>query len=383
MKKILQGISIVVISLSIAIATAELIAGLFLKTSKGSNCLNYTSEALASSGSFSSKFFHYPPNSVVRHCDVEFDYKYSINKNGLRNGSSDVNSEILAIGDSFTFGFGVADDETFPSLLHANNAGLWGNSYQAQLESFKRNVELLKPRVVIWSIYPPHFITMMRGQWSENSPGDIYISLNNELLISAVRFLNKKIILNSNLVKLIFKTLDIESLQENNNSVIIKRYATNKKEAILYDSNLGKTTYTNNPLVNESFKSDFDSTNSKIVSIFKEVKKIADQKGIEIYFYLIPSRLNLMALNGELKNQHYQGYDFNPRKMEDTFEDDLLISGFRKQQIFRLSNLEEFKGNGWEKYYFKIDAHWNSAGHQIIAKHIKLNLNNSPGSREP
>lgn len=53
-----------------------------------------------------------------RYKNIEFDTEYSINSAGLRDDESSLDSpEIIAIGDSFTMGWGVEQNETFAEVL--------------------------------------------------------------------------------------------------------------------------------------------------------------------------------------------------------------------------------------------------------------------------
>lgn len=79
---------------------------------------------------YSLEHAQYEPSTEVRHCQNEFNYTYHINTKGLRQQNLyREHPKILAIGDSFTFGFGVSDTQTFPALLGAYNVGMWGNPF--------------------------------------------------------------------------------------------------------------------------------------------------------------------------------------------------------------------------------------------------------------
>jgi lysophospholipase L1-like esterase len=77
------------------------------------------------------------PNSRDRHRDRDYDVTYTIDADGRRVTPSPPHprARIVFVGDSFTFGHGVEDDETFPARLGAAwpdvkvvNAGVngWG-----------------------------------------------------------------------------------------------------------------------------------------------------------------------------------------------------------------------------------------------------------------
>jgi len=58
------------------------------------------------------------PAVAVRHRNREFDVEIRTNRMGLRDDEQSLSApEIIAIGDSFTMGFGVEQDSTFPQLI--------------------------------------------------------------------------------------------------------------------------------------------------------------------------------------------------------------------------------------------------------------------------
>ena len=113
----------------------------------------------------------YAPNATQRaYHPVDFDVSIRINNIGFRG--ADVNlekepgvSRILMLGDSFTFGAGVGDDETFSAVLEEilNNASGSGKfevlnlgveSYSPVLEYIllKRNIARLDPDIIIMNL---------------------------------------------------------------------------------------------------------------------------------------------------------------------------------------------------------------------------------------
>ena len=67
------------------------------------------------------------PSWQGRHSHFDFDVAYSTSSTGLRNGASDQRknsspvARIALVGDSFTFGLGVNDKDTFHAILDKND----------------------------------------------------------------------------------------------------------------------------------------------------------------------------------------------------------------------------------------------------------------------
>lgn len=81
--------------------------------------------------------------------------------NGMSTTSASPKLRILALGDSFTFGYGVADHETWPALLErtfgpkvqVTNAGTTSYNLFHEFDLLKEKGLRLKPGVVIHALY--------------------------------------------------------------------------------------------------------------------------------------------------------------------------------------------------------------------------------------
>jgi lysophospholipase L1-like esterase len=109
----------------------------------------------------------FPPRTTTRSVTTEFDYTASVNALGFRDRDFPVAKgpayRILAIGDSYTYGWGVADDEPWPKVLERDlrrleprvevaNLGAPGASPTQYAETAERAVPLLRPDLVILCI---------------------------------------------------------------------------------------------------------------------------------------------------------------------------------------------------------------------------------------
>jgi hypothetical protein len=105
-------LALALISLAVALGAAEF-------------ALRYRRDRVRRSGWLDPGLFRYDrrlgwrltPGWQGRHRHWDYDVKYAVNRDGLRaNGTpanADATNVIAVVGDSFTFGFGVNDDETF------------------------------------------------------------------------------------------------------------------------------------------------------------------------------------------------------------------------------------------------------------------------------
>lgn len=110
----------------------------------------------------------FAPNSKARYKTSEFDFTANINSIGLRDKEINLNKgnkfRILCFGDSWTFGWGVSNENSWPhkleELLHKAgktnveviNCGRGGQYTSTYLQYMERAVPMLKPDLVLVGI---------------------------------------------------------------------------------------------------------------------------------------------------------------------------------------------------------------------------------------
>lgn len=105
-----------------------------------------------------------PPESKITFRTTEFDWEANVNRLGLRDYEMDVARKrpcrILVVGDSFTFGFGVNLEQSWPKLLERSlrtqgcdaeviNAGAMGTATGNYAHIIEECVPVLRPDLVI------------------------------------------------------------------------------------------------------------------------------------------------------------------------------------------------------------------------------------------
>jgi lysophospholipase L1-like esterase len=119
----------------------------------------------ASADEASSAGFIFPPNTRMHHATAEFDYTAQINRFGFRDRDLAVPKDprtfrVAVIGDSFVYGWGVDDPETWPKVLERNlraaglpvevaNLGAPGSDPMGYAQIAERAVPVLQPDLVI------------------------------------------------------------------------------------------------------------------------------------------------------------------------------------------------------------------------------------------
>lgn len=123
--------------------------------------------------------YRHKPNSQGRHQAESFDVLYTIGPDGERPipAPADPKGRILFLGSSFTFGYGVADDETYPYLLATSAwkdwevvdeaVSGWG-TVQAYMLLEQELAGPHLPALVLYNSIPDHICrNYLRPRWLE------------------------------------------------------------------------------------------------------------------------------------------------------------------------------------------------------------------------
>ena len=120
----------------------------------------------------------FPPGSSLTYRTPEFSYTANINQLGFRDREFSLTKEagtrILAIGDSFTYGWGVAVGQSWPKVLEAGlrqrghnvevaNLGQPGASPVVYARTAAKAVPLLKPDIIIVCITLGDDLAQLKG----------------------------------------------------------------------------------------------------------------------------------------------------------------------------------------------------------------------------
>lgn len=129
---------LIALSLAVALGLAEAMARVFFPISDGRD--NVSLEGKPVKGWFE-------PGSVYRQVSNEYDAITTITDKGHRVPGVEGNPDIIFVGDSFTYGYGLRDEETFSSIycsrlrLACVNLGLPGSGTLKQVERLEEFID--------------------------------------------------------------------------------------------------------------------------------------------------------------------------------------------------------------------------------------------------
>lgn len=114
--------------------------------------------------------FLYPPHFTGEIGRRDFHFTYSTDEKGFRNPDPwPDTAEIVALGDSQTFGYGVGDGDSWPRLLdewlpgvRVLNLGLIGGSPQQYQRIYETFGSAVHPKLVVFGLFPGNDLTDAR-----------------------------------------------------------------------------------------------------------------------------------------------------------------------------------------------------------------------------
>lgn len=127
--------------------------------------------------------WRYKPDVALGYRAPEFRMDIRTNGSGFRSpaeAADDRRPVVLFIGDSFTFGWGVAEEERFSEVMARQlggvrivNAGHWMYAFDQQLVLLKELIARHKPAVVVQGFYWMHVRTLVHHGLERGADGSI------------------------------------------------------------------------------------------------------------------------------------------------------------------------------------------------------------------
>lgn len=352
----------------------------------------------------------FEPNIHVVYNTIEFDFEVRVNNLGFRGEDINIDNDdtyrILCLGDSFTYGWGVNVENSWPNKLETYlrsngmenvevlNLGHGGGYTKQYKEDMIKAVPLLKPDLVLIGVlqaddlaqlYEIHFPLDQTIEASSQS--DIKVYNISELLreyfeYSFVNFLDILRTENSqNLDGVIVATqpwkAQAKSIREDFNRLDWLRFyeldeilqdAFNKGELNPYMVNY----YLNYPertlLINDPERKSTKFAIQEMNRDFEEMKAIADEYGVDIVFINLPINVYTghVVVRTILDNEVLGPYLESHNNIDPVYH-----SIADKNDLPYIELTEHFiKLDDKTAYFYKYDGHPNERGYEEIAFYI-------------
>jgi lysophospholipase L1-like esterase len=349
----------------------------------------------------------FPPNQVAHYKTTEFEYWSKTNRIGMRDNEIDIVEDankvkILCLGDSFTYGWGVDLNSSWPKRLEhylnldrnqkyvVYNCGKGGASTYEYYQIAQKYNSILKPDIILIGLLQLDDLAQVYENWFKNK---ISNSITNSIIKKKkedeksktfldyfIEDLRKTILGNIQIYFSKFHKNDSIEIRTTNKSVAIKMYSEfnnyQKLKFDLLDQKLKQMYFSGdiNPnlvhiAVNFSDRDVVFSNPSNFctkIAIremkkdFVKIKKVFSGK--KIYVLNIPSARFVKHINKTFPfdiRVNHKSIDSIYNKISHDL--DLNYIDFTKE----FTDLNEK-----EKYYFQYDGHFTSYGYDFLAHTI-------------
>lgn len=312
------------------------------------------------------------PMATDRHLNIfdEWNVSVEINSLGLRDNLPPQNlsiKKILILGDSFTFGYGVEQNESYPEVLEkllggnyvVINSG-YADGYSPDTEYVYLNYEGLNfdPDIIIMGFFIGNDITDLRNnKWLKLDDNDLPLKISSDIYHvdddNRLRFKDDDKIVKGKYPPILYKINNF--LNYNSHFYILF------KNELKYTLNLFKEQDVS--LVESIYKndSDLESFWIKDEDILNKINLISKSKNKTFIVVLIPSI-------DQVKNKQIDNYNF-------TIPNDRIMDFGNRHNLTVIDLLPYFsQQDNPKKFYYKFDPHWNSKGHKFAAEIIYKKL---------
>jgi len=300
----------------------------------------------------------------------EFETTVHINSHGYRGPEFQTpkpagTRRVLAIGDSFTFGWGVEDDETYPARLdealgedvEVINAGFAAGYYPDTYYVYLREYGLaLEPDLIVIGFYVGNDIDHDRvheNEWTESTEDGLPVRVRSTTtqFVDGFRFpirmpwpYRYPVLRNSHLVHALVRLgkqrPETEPVEYFNHFIYRADYLPRTREAV-----------------------------GKVQRLLGETHELASAAGVPLVVVLIPAREQILPEAHPFERFEYmQGHELDKPQR-------LFVKSFEKRGIHAIDLLPAMRAKAREEeLYFPKDRHWNRAGCDFAAQRIAEGL---------
>jgi hypothetical protein len=322
------------VSLLISLLLAELLTRLFFP-------LSDRRDNIALDGKTLNSFVE--PGTAYRQVSNEYDALTTITDKGYRAPAVEGSPDLVFIGDSFTFGYGLNDAETFPSLYCAAVGRSCANLGSPGTGTLKQ-VERLEQYIDLWQWRPREVRLFFFGMSGSFSAGNDFVDNYNQEITREARQQGQP------------RTEDEQSRGFTERVIGLQR-------VLLRHSNLARTLkYYAGPLVKSMFVAEpgeermhkaLESTRTSL----QRLDELSRRAGFEYSIYLLVPVHDI--LRGTYTDTLATLQSVSPRQVVPTAEQ-LLDSP--------------------AQYYYAFDGHLNPKGSKRIADFLISRDKNNPGN---
>ncbi|MBI4016102.1 MAG: hypothetical protein HY363_00235 [Candidatus Aenigmarchaeota archaeon] len=323
----------------------------------------------------------YKPGTNGNHVTGEFNSSYYINSFGMRDEErllkkSPNVTRILLLGDSFTAGFGVQQNETYAYLLEQMlnqpdrpvevwNAGIDGYSPDTEYVLLKDKIEMIKPDIVMLGFYVANDVTdLCKNSW-ETDPRGLPQRVHSNLVLvenNQLRFADNH--LNSYKIG-VLKYVDIILMRISHLYILIKKTFF-----------AGGNVYSEGIYVMIDKFPEMRIQLERTKHLLTELANLSTQHNATFHLIIIPERSQVNEEEWNIVRQKFARY--SPDRDRPQKE---LVQWCNENNITCIDLFPALRASTEQTYYLITDSHFTTAGHRVAAETIAKTLRERHGGQ--
>ncbi len=301
-----------------------------------------------------------------KHHHYDYDVTYNINRDGFRGAETQRgNVDFAVVGDSFSFGLGVNDDETFVALLNANskeknvyrNYSVPGYSTDQQLLLLNRLKGRINADVLLVVYLGNDIFDNMRDYPLQAEHAKPYFELNDNTLSlknTPVPLAPKSAAARKNTISNIVLG---ESHHEEIFSDWFARLEINRRLG-LFQKNI--------ELSDEEMDQRFSESLKLFNTLVYETRKLVNKNAVQLNVVLLPGR-SYVEQPVSVSAQ-YQEY------FRQKIRSSLDAASIKVMDL--ATHLRALHDNGIQNLYYPNEGHLTPLGHQHVADYLAAQIKN-------
>lgn len=350
----------------------------------------------------------FPPGSALTYRTPEFSFTADINRLGFRDREFSLAKEgrrrIVAIGDSFTYGWGVSAEQSWPKVLEAGlrehgydvevaNLGQPGASPVVYARTAAKAVPLLKPDLVVVGITqgddlaqlkreeasPPSPVAADRGREPPaGSRAGIASRLSNAIigrLYPNFLFLLRRRAVSRQLVNDEWKaqadgilralTSEERARFERLDSEVRESFQRGELNPALLQGALKRPDYFLETL--DTGRPEVRGMIAAMAQALADIKQAAASSGAEVVVVSIPYKV--YASSHDLESSRRLGLDLVPEMATSRAASEAIDAACAMSDVRVFDITEAFRARAHESsLFFELDGHLNAKGHETVAR---------------
>jgi hypothetical protein len=316
------------------------------------------------------RFVRFVPNT---HFDVHhYEYNHSVHIDswgGRINSASKTSGELIPfLGDSFGFGIGVGDNETFVNLFsahspyHVVNLSVPGSALPNQLDQIEfRHKELHSPPVYVFSFFAGNDYADIFRYYSKIPQG------KGKETGAFIQWLDRKIFRN----RILGKSYLLQFLKH---TIFKQQFYTDRRTETLPESCAirmnGKQMTSSALCIMAAKKKCINDLGARVKMAVERLDELSRKLRFVPIFIIIPDKAQVNPALLATKATRW-GLDVNNLKTEmpnTIIERELMTYGIRYIDLTECLN-------GRPEFYYRVDDHFTPAGHRAVANYLSNRLN--------